>query len=87
MAASGGKDRKQAVYSACESCTAKWFSKRELESCPRCGSNLVLHMLERPPWRRLDNPESGEMTVDNTEIVPATLSGPEKPGPTHVGPK
>lgn len=86
MAVPGGKDCQQADYSACERCTAKWFSRQELESCPRCGSNLVLHTLESPPWRRRDKQGSGEMTVDSIQIVPATSSDPEKPGPTQIGP-
>jgi len=38
------------VYSACETCTAKWFAKSRLRHCPRCGSGRLLHTAARPPW-------------------------------------
>ncbi|MCG3132498.1 MAG: hypothetical protein FLDDKLPJ_03348 [Phycisphaerae bacterium] len=37
-------------YSACEQCTAKWFSRTPESRCPRCGGWRLLHMLENPPW-------------------------------------
>lgn len=87
MAAFGCNEFGQAVYSACECCTAKWFSRHELEACPRCRSNRVLHTRAKPPWQRRDDPESGigDMNVDSEEIVPAPLSDPKQPGPTQAG--
>lgn len=38
-------------YSICRDCTAKWFSPKRLRTCPRCGSDEVMHTLARPPWQ------------------------------------
>lgn len=38
------------VYSACRTCTAKWFSPRRMPACPRCGLEEVMHTEAAPPW-------------------------------------
>ena len=40
------------VYSACPRCTAKWFAPVQLDACPRCGAEGVMHTIAVPPWLR-----------------------------------
>jgi hypothetical protein len=39
-------------YSACQVCTAKWFSQDPLSRCPRCGCGALYHDRMDPPWGR-----------------------------------
>ena len=55
----------EAVYSACQRCTAKWFGASEVGSCPRCGASQVLRTFATPPWR---GPRTKRLDVEPDEM-------------------
>ncbi|OWY64939.1 hypothetical protein B7486_44640, partial [cyanobacterium TDX16] len=67
----------EAVYSACQCCTAKWFAAHKLCYCPRCGSDEVLHTLAVPPWTRQANQrcqaQPKEIDAKNSRTERSTL--------------
>ncbi len=37
-------------YTACRSCTAKWFAPFQPVRCPRCGATMLESQQGSPPW-------------------------------------
>ncbi len=67
----------EAVYSACQCCTAKWFGPRELGFCPRGGADEVLHALAVPSWTGQTNQrfqaQPKEIDAQNSRTERSTL--------------
>lgn len=66
-----------AVYSACQLCTAKWFGPSMVNSCPRCGATHILHTRATPPWswQKTRRPETrpNEKNSQNSHSGRSTL--------------
>lgn len=51
-------------YSACCSCTAKWFAPFPQPECPRCGAISELSTRIDPPWLKTKSINGGAAGVD-----------------------
>jgi hypothetical protein len=60
------------MYFVCESCNAKWFAKKDLMQCPRCGELNSSREDIVPPWKMFAAREVTEK-LDRIEELLVTL--------------